>query len=77
VNCIVYLGYMMTIKYDTINLESSSQLIGYINLSMKLLGKPTAVTPPGGFDVAGAGNVELHLTRQCLTLPEEGLVRAI
>jgi len=39
---------------------------------MKLLGKPIAVTPPDGFDVAGAGNVELYLTRQCLTLPWEG-----
>ena len=39
---------------------------------LSILGKPTAVTPPGGFDVAGAGNVEINLTRQCLTLPAWG-----
>lgn len=49
---------MTTTKYDTIKLESNSQSIGHINLTMKLLGKPIVVTPPDGFDVAGAGNVD-------------------
>ena len=48
---------MVTTGLSTMRLESAARLIGYINLQVKLAGKPGTGKPYAGFDVAGAGNV--------------------
>ena len=50
------LGYLMTTGYSIIRLESTTNRIGLISLSMKLAGKPGTGKPYAGFGEAGAGN---------------------
>ena len=50
-------GYSTTTGSNSTRLESTASAIGFINLQVKLAGKPGPGNLHAAFDVAGAGNV--------------------
>ena len=50
-------GYSTTTGSNNTRFESTAGAIGFINLQVKLAGKPGTGKPYAGFDEAGVGNV--------------------